>query len=151
MAEVERLAKGGRKIDAIKLVREQTRWGLKESKDFVDALAAGSPLPTFPPRREYPSPSSKITGSPDWSSIRQHLEANNKIQAIKIYREQTGSTLKDAKEAVEMFERGRIHPRHTSPLPPIPVGQTSMKSANWLPKVTRSKPSNAIDNKPGRA
>lgn len=36
--QVWRLVHGGRKIEAIKLVREQTRLGLKEAKELVDRL-----------------------------------------------------------------------------------------------------------------
>jgi ribosomal protein L7/L12 len=32
------LCKNNKKIEAVKLVHEQTNWGLKESKDFVDSL-----------------------------------------------------------------------------------------------------------------
>jgi large subunit ribosomal protein L7/L12 len=37
-AEVWRLVQGGRKIEAIKLVRGRTGLGLKEAKDLVDRL-----------------------------------------------------------------------------------------------------------------
>jgi ribosomal protein L7/L12 len=36
--EVQKLAKKGRKIEAIKLIRERTGMGLKEAKDLVDRL-----------------------------------------------------------------------------------------------------------------
>jgi large subunit ribosomal protein L7/L12 len=36
--EARDLKQAGKVIDAIKLVREATGWGLKESKDFVDRL-----------------------------------------------------------------------------------------------------------------
>ena len=41
----------GHKIDAIKLVRQHTHCGLKDAKDYVDALAAGQspPVPVPPP------------------------------------------------------------------------------------------------------
>jgi hypothetical protein len=38
--EILGLMKGGKKIEAIKLYRQKTGFGLKESKDAVDALAA---------------------------------------------------------------------------------------------------------------
>lgn len=41
MAEVRSLALGGQKIEAIKVYREITGLGLKESKEAVDALARG--------------------------------------------------------------------------------------------------------------
>lgn len=37
-AEVRQLARDGKKIQAIKVLREQTGLGLKESKDIVDRL-----------------------------------------------------------------------------------------------------------------
>lgn len=37
-AAVAELVARGNKIGAIKLVRERTGWGLKEAKDYVDAL-----------------------------------------------------------------------------------------------------------------
>jgi len=37
-SDVERLARAGKKIDAIKLVRERAGLGLKEAKQFVEAL-----------------------------------------------------------------------------------------------------------------
>ncbi len=36
--EVRELLAQGKKIQAIKLVRNQTGWGLKQAKDFVDSL-----------------------------------------------------------------------------------------------------------------
>ena len=51
-AEVRRLIDAGHKIEAIKVVREQTGLGLKESKDRVDAIAkelnAGRPQVNAP-------------------------------------------------------------------------------------------------------
>lgn len=39
LAEVWALNSSGRKIDAIKLVREATGWGLKEAKDYVERMS----------------------------------------------------------------------------------------------------------------
>ncbi len=41
----------------------------------------------------------------DYIEIKQLLRSGNKIEAIKVYRETFGSSLKDAKEAVEQIER----------------------------------------------
>jgi ribosomal protein L7/L12 len=41
-ADVRRLADDGQKIEAIKLLRAQTGFGLKEAKDAVDAYLGGS-------------------------------------------------------------------------------------------------------------
>ena len=39
LGKVKELIKKRRKIEAIKVIREGTGWGLKEAKDAVDALA----------------------------------------------------------------------------------------------------------------
>ena len=62
-SEVERLARAGKKIDAIKLVRERAGLGLKEAKEFVEGLdrrvtemhstATHSPMPVLPERPLY--------------------------------------------------------------------------------------------------
>jgi ribosomal protein L7/L12 len=44
-AELVALLRGGRKIDAIKLHREVSSSGLKEAKDYVEALAAEQGIP----------------------------------------------------------------------------------------------------------
>ncbi|MBU1055520.1 MAG: ribosomal protein L7/L12 [Proteobacteria bacterium] len=44
----------------------------------------------------------------DISHIHEHLQTGNKIKAIKLYREQTGAGLKEAKNAVEAIERGEM-------------------------------------------
>jgi zinc-ribbon domain len=41
----------------------------------------------------------------DYIEIQQLIRSGNKIEAIKVYRETFGSSLKDAKEAVEQIER----------------------------------------------
>lgn len=40
----------------------------------------------------------------DEEAIREQLRSGNKIRAIKLYREQTGVGLKEAKDAVEWLE-----------------------------------------------
>lgn len=42
-AEAIRLVRAGKRIEAVKLVRDQMRLGLKEAKDVVDALSKGGP------------------------------------------------------------------------------------------------------------
>ena len=44
---VQALLAQGRKIEAVKQVRQATGWGLKESKDYVDALASGGDFSAF--------------------------------------------------------------------------------------------------------
>ena len=90
----------GRKIDAIRMYREQTGAGLREAKDAVEALERGENLPA----------AARPAGS---AGVRADLKADvwalmqdgQKIQAIKFYRERTGCGLKQAKDAVEAVAR----------------------------------------------
>ena len=92
------LMQAGKKIEAIKIYRQETGSGLKEAKDAVEALAAGQPIA----RR---SGESAETNGVDPTSLEGQVLAlmrgQKKILAIKLYREQTGVGLKQAKDAVE--------------------------------------------------
>lgn len=107
--EVERLVLQGKKIQAIKLYREQTGLGLREAKEAVDALdllaSKRSSLASQAQKDGIDAggrlPSSEAPGD----TVRQHILAGNKILAIKAYRAQTGLGLREAKEAVERMEQ----------------------------------------------
>ena len=85
----------GQTIEAIKLLRTATGLGLKEAKDVIDAQQKGHPV-TVP-----------IASSIDQLpvSVLQAIQSGNKIEAIKLLREQTGLGLKEAKDAVEGMPR----------------------------------------------
>jgi ribosomal protein L7/L12 len=87
------LMKQGRKIEAVKLYREQRDVGLAVAKDAVERIERGESLPD-----EF-----EETIVPDDfdGQLLQLLSSNQKIAAIKLYRERTGSGLKEAKDAVE--------------------------------------------------
>lgn len=90
---VRSLLAQGQKIAAIKLYREQTGTGLAEAKNAVERIERGE-------RGEYvPDSKTDFTGLDQ--QILQLLSAGKKIQAIKIYRQQTNVGLKEAKDAVE--------------------------------------------------
>jgi ribosomal protein L7/L12 len=71
-----------------------------------------------------PTPSPRLSDEHNFGlkvEIAALLQAGNKIQAIKVYREATGVGLKEAKDAVEAFEQGqmlRIPPAPTPTAPP---------------------------------
>ena len=92
LAEIRTLAARGDKIEAIKRYRERTGVGLKEAKDFVEALPATGAvkLPVSPPHP-----------APDLAEVHALALAGNKIEAIKRYRERTGVGLKEAKDYVD--------------------------------------------------
>ena len=96
-SELKSLLAEGRKIEAIKLYRDHTDAGLKEAKDVIEALERGGDLPA-PERRSFSNAEEEIVFL---------LEQGRKIEAIKLYREQTGTGLKEAKEAVEDIARRR--------------------------------------------
>jgi ribosomal protein L7/L12 len=84
----------GQKIMAIKLYRERTGVGLRQAKEAVEAIERGEPL--------------TIPETVDESFERELiglLQHDQKIEAIKLYRERTGVGLKEAKDAVEAIQR----------------------------------------------
>ncbi len=93
--EARILIERGRKIDAIKLVRQHTNWGLKQAKAYVDQLE-GIPLR-----------GDAATHTVDQASGSLEMEARNlvargkKIMAIKLVRQKTGMGLREAKEYVD--------------------------------------------------
>lgn len=111
---LRQLVADGKKIEAIKLVREQTGLGLKEAKDAVEAIERGESPDLRPPTN---APAHGVSGT-DLAAINELLLQNKKIDAIKLYREQTGVGLKEAKDAVEAIEA-------TGWLLPNPPGETA--------------------------
>ena len=88
----------GRKIEAIKLYRQQTGVGLKEAKDAVDAMSAGRAVPAA------------SLGDLYRLGVEDLVRQGRKIEAIKQYRERTGVGLKEAKEAIDSIAAGRAGP-----------------------------------------
>lgn len=108
--DVRVLMESGRKIDAIKRVREVTHWGLKEAKAYVEALEMGGGPPpssgsvareTMPHSSAGPAiPAEVLRQVQDLAARRQ------KIAAIKLVREVTHWGLKEAKDFVDGLETG---------------------------------------------
>ena len=104
-SEVTRLLIQGQKINAIKLYREQTGLGLREAKEAVDLVEKGLPVGSPELFRSQMSSldvekSTPLAGEPD-EAVRRLVLAGDKIRAIKLYREQTGLGLREAKEAID--------------------------------------------------
>ncbi|MEZ6034048.1 MAG: ribosomal protein L7/L12 [Planctomycetaceae bacterium] len=87
--EIRQLLASGNKIAAIKRYREQTGVGLAEAKAAVESLEAGGSL------TERVRPDDLI------GQIVGLLGRGEKIEAVKLYRDQSGCGLKEAKEAVD--------------------------------------------------
>ena len=84
-------------IHAIKLYREATGVGLAEAKDAVEAMARGEAIKPPSGARSYDNPILD-------ARIRSLLSKRQKIEAVKIYREEYGIGLKEAKDAVDRIE-----------------------------------------------
>jgi ribosomal protein L7/L12 len=102
--EVKRKVLAGDKIGAIKLYRELTGVGLAEAKSAVEQMqtqlrgfeSADLALPKNP---------AAPTASQSSAAINEAIFAGKKIEAIKLYREQTKVGLAEAKREVEEIEK----------------------------------------------
>lgn len=111
-------------INAIKIYREKTGLGLKESKDAIDAIRAGArqlPAGFFGAPKEEPSPLGQLV---------EILRKGNKIEAIKLYREKTGLGLKEAKDAIEAYMANSSAPLAS----PFGAGETATTPAAPTPQ-----------------
>jgi len=110
----------GNLIEAIKIYRERTGAGLKESKDAVERIAAGLRTPEGDA-----APATGPLRDEDLTQIHGMLQRGEKINAIKVYRERTGVGLKEAKDAVEALEK------RPAPVPEaVPAGQLTQVPAS---------------------
>lgn len=105
----------GRRIEAVKLLRESRGLGLAEAKEAVDAYARSLGTPEAAPAPDGSLPPEAL----------QALRNGNKIEAIRLVREQRGLSLRDAKLLVESLEANE----------PVPSGSLSaappQKSRKW--------------------
>ncbi len=95
----------GHKIEAIRLYRAQHGVGLAEAKAAIDdfeqtlrTTPGGSSPPPLPPAAPPPLPGSAP------ADIQAALFAGKKIEAIRLYREQHGVGLAEAKAAIDDLE-----------------------------------------------
>jgi len=88
--EVRSLLDQGQKIEAIKVYRNHTGSSLKDAKDAVEALQRGSSLPQ--------SMEAAADLEPD---VLRLLVQGDKIEAVRLYKDRTGTTLFDSKREVE--------------------------------------------------
>lgn len=111
------LTREGHMIEAIKLFREATGLGLRESKDAVEALMAGRSLPN----------AERAAASVTEEPVLALLRAGNALGAIKEYRTQTGLGLKNAKLAVEALAR-----THGVPMKQVGCGAAALTLATFV-------------------
>lgn len=95
----------GRKLEAIKELRELTGIGLKEAKEEIERLMAEVDGRELTATAQLP-----VSGhgpEPGHEEVAALARAGRKLEAIKLLRSQTGLGLKEAKEAVEKMRGGR--------------------------------------------
>jgi LSD1 subclass zinc finger protein len=97
LAQVKSHLERGNKIGAIKHYRERTGTGLKEAKDAVEAIERGREPPVVAMARAMHN----VPAGVDLAQIQALLKAGNKIEAIRLYRNTSGLSLKESKQAVE--------------------------------------------------
>nr|WP_178130567.1 ribosomal protein L7/L12 [Reyranella sp. CPCC 100927] len=97
----------GEKIEAIKMVREMTGLGLKEAKDYVEALPNAPSMMTVA-RQMVMASSAAAGGSASVRTEAATLVARGQaLEAIKLVRERTGMGLKEAKDYVDALAEGQ--------------------------------------------
>jgi ribosomal protein L7/L12 len=80
----------GRKLEAVKIYKNEIGCGLKEAKDAVEALEPG----------DSPPQTTEVETSLEADLLRL-LRVGEKIKAAKLYRQRTGASLREAKQAIE--------------------------------------------------
>ena len=89
--QVRALLDDGQKIAAVKLYKDQTGVGLAEAKAAVEALEAGGGPPSTP---------AEMSDDLEAELLRL-LGRGDKLEAVKLYKDQKGVSLLEAKQAVE--------------------------------------------------
>ena len=104
---IRTLMQQNRKLDAIKLIRSTTGWGLKQSKDYLDAFPYLAPLPiTEGMGNGNPTPpieSFDIDHHDINDRVRLFMQRGRKIDAIKLVRTVTNWSLKEAKNYIDHY------------------------------------------------
>lgn len=106
---IAELIRNGEKLQAIKLLVDETGIGLREAKDAVERMDAD---PAFDP----------IEMTNEFSGVSEEVQQlaweGKKIHAIKLLMEESGLDLKDAKVAVEQLQVDPMLPKgmKTSPV-----------------------------------
>lgn len=82
----------GNKIEAIKILREETGMSLLEAKELIEGAETQNPAHRAPGTQRQTAIS---------HAVLDQLMQGKKIEAIKVLRSETGMQLKEAKDAVE--------------------------------------------------
>ena len=101
-ADIHQLLAANKKLQAIKVFRERTGAGLHDAKIAIESVQRGEPLPTSATIVD-----AAQSGPTPWNDLiprLQSLKSEGKtISAIKLLRDRTGMSLRDAKNAVDLL------------------------------------------------
>jgi ribosomal protein L7/L12 len=144
---VRAMAARGEIVQAIKMVREMTGLGLKEAKDYVDALPNVPPITEVARRMALAaSGGAGVSGAAgSGASVRTDalalLARGDKLEAIKLVRERTGMGLKEAKDYVEDLAAGQpaaaVDPRRPLDDPRLRQAASELVAAGQLDQAMR--------------
>jgi ribosomal protein L7/L12 len=124
--DVSNAMRAGRKVDAIRLLREHTGLGLAAAKAAVEANAL--PPPPQGGARGFADPGQLP------SSVRAALDAGHKIEAIRLLCQARGIGLKEAKTIVDGAQAGPARRSQPTPssLAPGQVGHSPFNAGLWI-------------------
>ena len=109
----------GNTLEAVKLLCESTGLGLRESKDVICEYRQRHPTT--------PVGAASFNQLP--ASVVSALQRGDKMEAIRLLREQTGLGLKEAKDAVEGESQDTFQASHHLPTADTPTSNLIW----WLP------------------
>lgn len=89
----------GRRIHAIKEIRQASGYGLQEAKDIADAIHAGLPVPESPQRGPREGPAAELAGR-----VRELRDGERIDEAVRLVAERTGMTEHEAARFVAALD-----------------------------------------------
>lgn len=139
LTEILNLLAQNKKMEAIKLLKDKANLGLKEAKDFVEAIQDGSLNGVNINYNEHTSIEKNepnIDGKRlDIVEILTLIKQGKKIEAVKFVYETAKISLKDAKETVDKIEAGNWDD-FTKPLTNSNSERVNMEQINGSIKIT---------------
>lgn len=119
--EIEAIWRSGRKIEAIKLLRKATGWGLAETKTALEATFDGAKILA-------PSNPTNLV-----AAIEAALARGDKLIAIKLLKDATGLGLKEAKDRIESGDTNQWLANASGPPAALPISDTPAFAAHAAP------------------
>ncbi|WP_149496583.1 hypothetical protein [Roseiconus lacunae] len=93
LLDIRALVNAGKKIEAVKRVRQRERCSLRQALQIVDSIECGESV--------------HLNETPDtldehhMDAILDAIDRGNKLEAVKLYRDASGNNLRECKEFVE--------------------------------------------------